>query len=110
VTLVTDAFNRANETPLASPWAITGSAGGGWNLASNAAVPADVTGDSEGRYTGSNVGANQFSQVKIGCKYAEAQRAEGRGVGRTLGPASTQALTQTTTLPNSGRALAATEV
>jgi hypothetical protein len=56
----TDNFNRANETPLASPWTII--FGPGANLVSNQASGA---GDSMVAYTSSVSSADQFSQVVI---------------------------------------------
>lgn len=58
-----DNFNRANETPLASPWArITGSTGN-MNLASNA-ITASATGDKFYSYTGGASTADHFSELK----------------------------------------------
>lgn len=58
----TDNFNRANETPLASPWGVShGGAGGNCNLSSNA-VTADSTTDKFIYYSGSVTSANQYAQ------------------------------------------------
>jgi hypothetical protein len=62
---VSDDFNRANESPLASPWtAVTG--GGALNLFSNAAHSSQSGGIDEFRvYGSSGIGADQFAQATI---------------------------------------------
>lgn len=62
--LASDAFNRTNETPLASPW-VTGTSDGGFNLTSNVVVPVDTGSDSSAYYSGPTWTTNQYAQVNI---------------------------------------------
>jgi hypothetical protein len=64
MTVISDNFNRANEVPLASPWAITGTSDGSFSLVSNAIVWDVNSVDTEARYTSSGISGDQYSQVK----------------------------------------------
>jgi len=65
--LGSDAFTRANETPLASPWldADTSSANTEFNLASNSATPELISHDAAMYKSGITWASNQYAQVKI---------------------------------------------
>lgn len=58
----TDNFNRANETPLASPWTRLTGGSGNINLASNA-ITASAAGDKFYYYSGAASGGNHFSEI-----------------------------------------------
>src|SRR6185436_9090673 len=64
---VFDNFNRANETPLAAPWA-TGSGDAAFNLSGNIAVPASLAADSCSVYNGAGAPTwanDQGASVKV---------------------------------------------
>jgi len=61
-----DDFNRANETPLASPWLLSTGSGGTANLVSNHVRAAASGPDKFYYYSGAAVSTEQFSQVTIG--------------------------------------------
>lgn len=62
VSAASDDFNRANETPLASPWSQAGTTGPTVNLTSNVIV-ASANGDQFWKYAGAAVTASQYSQT-----------------------------------------------
>lgn len=63
--LASDAFTRANETPLASPWVKTISAAGTFDLSSNHVIPhADVT-DCMAHYTGPTWPNDHYAQAVL---------------------------------------------
>lgn len=64
VTVVTDSFTRANETPLTTPWA-TGSGESGFNLTSNAANSPDDSNDRSSIYTARTWRDDQSSKAKL---------------------------------------------
>lgn len=64
VPLASDNFNRANETPLASPWA-TGSGALQFKLSGNVAVPSSVASDCVAIYTGQSWTPDQSSKAKL---------------------------------------------
>lgn len=59
--MATDNFNRANETPLASPW--TNSDGANYNLSSNAVTGAGGDGDRLWYRSGAASSADQYAQA-----------------------------------------------
>lgn len=73
-----DDFNRANETPIASPWTKSGP-GPNANLTSNA-MTETVGNDTFYYYSGAATSANQYSQAKV--------TAAGGGSGSEWGPAA----------------------
>jgi len=64
-TIVSDNFNRANETPLAAPWAKILSTAGTLNIAGNVVVASNSNIDAQYYYTGITVGPDEFSQAAI---------------------------------------------
>ena len=61
---VTDNFNRANETPLASPWG-SNTVDPEFKLVSNAAQPDNVFQDCSSRHTTAGLSADQYAQAKV---------------------------------------------
>ncbi len=80
--LARDNFNRANETPLASPWGSTGILGDvGMNLVSNAATDAATTYDNRSFYDGGIVWPNdQYSQAAITLGVSNSGGGSGEGL------------------------------
>ena len=72
----TDNFNRADETPLASPWAQIGSLQP-WNLAGNVAVPSSTSASTGMVYDTGTFSDNQYAQAKVSVSGTTA----GTGVG-----------------------------
>jgi hypothetical protein len=67
MTTISDSFNRANETPLASGWT-TGTSDVAFNLTGNVAVPSDASvNDDCSIYTGATWGNDQSSKAKLTC-------------------------------------------
>jgi hypothetical protein len=58
----TDDFNRANETPLASPWTVATGSTNNLNLSSNA-ITASGVGTKFNYYSGATATADQFSKI-----------------------------------------------
>lgn len=65
--MAADNFNRANETPLASPWVLQSGSSGQVNLVSNA-VQANTSADKLVYYSGSATQEKQYSQAVINSK------------------------------------------
>lgn len=78
--MVSDNFNRADETPLAFPWAGNGG-DDQFNLSANTAVPTTVGSDALSAYTTAGLSANHYSQAKLWCSGGTLT---GQGIGVAL--------------------------
>lgn len=76
--MISDNFDRANETPLAAPW-VLGTGETAMNLSSNVAVPSDTNNDACMIYTGATLYPDHGSAGKLACSGTN-----GGGAGATL--------------------------
>lgn len=79
MTTISDSFDRANETPIASPWSVPSTGESAFNLSSNVAVPVNpASSDGTAIYTGATWGADQSSKGKLS---AVGTGGGGQGIG-----------------------------